>query len=135
MSYTTQPAPISNKPTTASKSTNTDAELTPVIPDVVAVPSFSLRSTATTASKSTNTDAELTPVIPDVVAVPSFSLRSTAISNPLQESHILSERTQSIHTDFSIIKYYLPFKERTQLVTTFFNSYIYIYIKSKNIGW
>jgi hypothetical protein len=80
-----------------------------------------------TSTKSTNTDQQITSVTPDIVAVPSFSLRSTAVSNPRQESYILSERTQSIHTDFSIIKYYLPFRETKQSVTTFFLILVYRY--------
>jgi hypothetical protein len=75
---------------------------------------------------STNsiTDQTITPVIPNIVAVPSFALRSTAVCNPPQDDHILSERTQSIHGDISIFKYYLTYNEPKQSVESgFFLNY------------
>ena len=59
---------------------------------------------------------EIAPVIPDIIAVPSFSLRSTAVSHPTEDPQILSERTQSIHNDLTIFKYYLTYNEAKHAV-------------------
>jgi hypothetical protein len=75
--------------------------------------------TSTPSSINTNNDLHITPPIPDIIAVPSFSLRSTAVCNPPPDYHVLSERTESIHTDISIFKYRLTQKETKLPVKNF----------------
>jgi len=84
-------------------------------------------STSEVSSPSiSDADLKITPVIPNIIAVPSFSLRSTAVCNLPQDPQILSERTQSIHTDLSIFKYYLTYNEAKHSVKNllFFVSFI-----------
>jgi len=64
----------------------------------------------------TNHDQKEIFVIPNIVPVPSFSLRSTAVCNSSQDNYIMSERTQSVHNDISIFKYYHTQKETTKSV-------------------
>ncbi|CAF1287878.1 unnamed protein product [Adineta steineri] len=65
------------------------------------------------SSSRTNTNdiSKETSAILKIIPVPSFSLRSTAVCSFSIDEHLLSERTQSIHKDISIFKYYLTQKE------------------------
>jgi hypothetical protein len=92
-------------------------------------------STSEVSSPSiSDADLKITPVIPNIIAVPSFSLRSTAVCNLPQDPQILSERTQSIHTDLSIFKYYLTYNEAKHSVKNLFFLCI-IHIKSQILDW
>ncbi|CAF1178986.1 unnamed protein product [Adineta steineri] len=73
-------------------------------PNLVTSPSSSSRTNTNDISKETS-------AILKIIPVPSFSLRSTAVCSFSIDEHLLSERTQSIHKDISIFKYYLTQKE------------------------
>ncbi|CAF1084205.1 unnamed protein product [Adineta steineri] len=74
-------------------------------PNLVTSPSSSSSRT------NTNDISKETSAILKIIPVPSFSLRSTAVCSFSIDEHLLSERTQSIHKDISIFKYYLTQKE------------------------
>ncbi|CAF3372606.1 unnamed protein product [Rotaria sp. Silwood1] len=65
--------------------------------------------TSTWTDSDNNKKLASTP--PHIVALPSFALRTTAVSKPSQDDHILLERTQSMHSNISIFKFYLDQKE------------------------
>ncbi len=76
----------------------------------------SLNTSISPPPTDTNDDRKKKFLSPNIIPVPSFSLRSTAVCNSSQDNYIMSERTQSIHKDISIFKYYLTQKETTKSV-------------------